>query len=192
MSRVSISQFHSGLGWDKHRKVWHAIFDCNIRSYIFMKQHSTDCIKFWRRVDHQSILKHMEVNIQKIFIMFWMEEFQEMIHFIIINWFNWSAVWIWNLLIVKFNWKVWSVIFNIIIISGMMIKSPHDSWNHRDSVRRRGHGFELSFWRLADPLSWWFIWFINMKGVELIHLSSKTWWEEFWTTYDASIRLVSN
>ena len=73
MSRVSISQFHSGLGWDKHIKVWHAICDCNIRSSIFMKQHSRDCIEFWRRGKHQSSLKHLEVNIQKIFIMFWIE-----------------------------------------------------------------------------------------------------------------------
>ena len=37
MSCVSISQFHIGLGWDKHRKAWHAICDCNICSSIFMK-----------------------------------------------------------------------------------------------------------------------------------------------------------
>ena len=46
MSRVSISKFHSGLVWSKHRKMWHAIFDCNIWSYVFMKQHSRECIKF--------------------------------------------------------------------------------------------------------------------------------------------------
>ena len=43
-----------------------------------------------------------------------------------------------------------------------------------------------------STISWWFIWFINMKGVEVIHLSSKTWWEEFWTTDDAGISFVSN
>ena len=48
------------------------------------------------RGDHQSSLKHLEVNIQKIFIMSQMEEFQEMIHFIIINLFDRSGVWIWN------------------------------------------------------------------------------------------------
>ena len=69
MSRVSISQFHSGLGWDKHRKVWHAIFHCNICYSVFMKQHSRYCIQFWRRGDQQSRSKHLEVNIQKIFIM---------------------------------------------------------------------------------------------------------------------------
>ena len=75
MSRVSISQFNSGLGWDRHRKVWHTICDFNICSSIFMKRHSRYCIKFWRRGDHQSILKHLEVNIQKIFIMIWKEAF---------------------------------------------------------------------------------------------------------------------
>ena len=37
--------------------------------------------------------------------MFWVEEFQEMVYFIIINWFNWSGVWIWNWLRVRFIWK---------------------------------------------------------------------------------------
>ena len=45
MYRVSISQFQSGLGWDKHRKVWHEICDCSICSFIFMKKHSRYCIK---------------------------------------------------------------------------------------------------------------------------------------------------
>ena len=73
MSCVSISQFNSGLGGDKHRKEWHAICYCNIRSSIFMKQHSRDCIKFWSRGYHQSRLKHLQVDIQNIFIMLWME-----------------------------------------------------------------------------------------------------------------------
>ena len=72
MSHVSINQFYSVLGWDKYRKLWHAILDWNIRSSIFMKKHSRDCIKFWRRGDHQSILDHLEVNIHKVLIMFWM------------------------------------------------------------------------------------------------------------------------
>ena len=96
MSCVSIRQFHSGLGWYKHRKVWHAIYDYNTRSSIFMKQHSRYSIIFLRSRDHQSSLKHTEVNIQMIFIIFWMGKFKEMIHFIIINLFNWSGVWIWN------------------------------------------------------------------------------------------------
>ena len=85
ISSVSISQFHSGFGWDKHLKVWQEICDCKIRSSVFMKLHSRYCITFWRRGGHQSRLNHLECNIQKIFIMFWMEWFQEMIHFIIIN-----------------------------------------------------------------------------------------------------------
>ena len=36
-SHISIRQFYIGFGWDKHQKVWHAICDCNIFSYIFMK-----------------------------------------------------------------------------------------------------------------------------------------------------------
>ena len=46
MSNVSISHFCSGLGWDKHRNVWHSICGWNICSSIFMKKHSRDCIKF--------------------------------------------------------------------------------------------------------------------------------------------------
>ena len=71
MSCVSISQFHSVLGWYKHIKVWHNCFGWNIRSCIFMKQHSRYCIKIWRRDKHKSSIKHMEVNIQKIIIVFW-------------------------------------------------------------------------------------------------------------------------
>ena len=63
MYRVSIIQFHSCLGWDKHRKVWHEICDCNIRSNIFMKHHIRYCINFWRSGERQSSLKHLEVNI---------------------------------------------------------------------------------------------------------------------------------
>ena len=97
------------------------ICDCNICSSLYMKQHSRDCIKFWNRGDHQSILKHLEVNIQKIFTVLWVEEFQEMIHFIIINCFNWSGVWICNWFIFRLNWKLLSGDFNITIINGMMI-----------------------------------------------------------------------
>ena len=74
----------------------------------------------------------------------------------------------------------------------MLIKSPHDSLNQRDGVGRRGPVFEASCWRYAVPLSWWFIWLITMEVIELIHLSSKTWWEEFWTMDDAGISFVSN
>ena len=192
MSRVSINEFHSGLFWDKHRKVWHENFDCNIRSSISMKQHSRDCITFWRKGGQKSSLKHMDVNIQKFFIMFWMEEFQEMVHFIITNWFNWSGVWIWNWFRVKFNWELWRVNLNITIINGIIIKSTQDSWNNRTGFGGRGPGFEVICWRLAVPIYWWFIWFFTIKGVELICLSSKNWWEELRDTDDACISLVSN
>ena len=42
------------------------------------------------------------------------------------------------------------------------------------------------------PLYWSFIWFFTMKGVVMIHIFSKTWWEETRATDDAGISLVSN
>ena len=176
MYHVSIRQFHSGLGWDKHRKVWHEICDCNIRSYIFMKQHSRECINFWRRDNHQSILKHMEVNTHNTSIMFWLEEFLDMVHLIIINWFDRSGVWICNRFRVRFNWKIWRMNLNITIINGIMIKFPYDSWNHRTGFWRIGPGFEVICWRLDVPLYWWFICFFNMKSVDLIRLYYNIWW----------------
>ena len=144
--------------------------------YLWNK-YSRDCIKFWRRGDQQSSLKHLDVNIHKICIILRVEEFQEMVHFIIIYWFNQSDVWILNILRVKLNWNLLRVNLNITIIHVIMIKSPHDSLNNRAVVGRRGPGFEVSFWRLAVSLSWWLIWFFAMTVIEPIHLSSKTWWE---------------
>ena len=46
MSHVAISQFHIGLGLDKHRKVCHENFKSNIWSSVFMKQNSWDCLIF--------------------------------------------------------------------------------------------------------------------------------------------------
>ena len=57
---------------------------------------------------------------------------------------------------------------------------------------RRGPIFEVSCWRLAIPLSWWISSFFTMKGVELIHLYYKTWWDAFRSTDDAGISLISN
>ena len=115
-----------------------------------------------------------------------------MIHFIIIFWSNQSGVWIWNWFIVKFNCKIWSVDFDITIINDIMINSPHDSWNNRAGVGSRGPGFEVRCYRLASPLSPWFVWFITMKGVELIRVSSKTWWGEFRDMDDSGINFLSN
>ena len=115
-----------------------------------------------------------------------------MIIFIIINWFNRNGVWNWNRLRVKLNWELLRFNFNIIIINGMIIKYPHDSWNHRAGVGRRGYGFEVRLWRLDVTLSWRFIWFFTMKGIETIHISFKTCWEEFRATDDAGISLVCN
>ena len=50
----------------------------------------------------------------------------------------------------------------------------------------------MIFWRLDVTLSWWISWFITMKGVEMIHIFSKTWWEGLWATDDAGISLVFN
>ena len=46
--------------------------------------------------------------------------------------------------------------------------------------------------RFPVRIYWWIIWFFTMKGVELIHISYKNWWEEFRATDDAGIILVSN
>ena len=73
-----------------------------------------------------------------------------------------------------------------------MINYPHDIWNHRVGFGRRGPGFEVICLRLDVPLYWWFIWFITMKCIEMIHLYLKTWWEECFTTDDAGISFVSN
>ena len=142
MSRVSICQLRSGLGWYKHIQVWHTIFDYNIFSYVFIKKYSRYCRKFWSRGNHQSILNHLEVNIHKIIIMFWVEELHEMFHFIVINWFICSGVWIWNRFRVRFNWKLWRVDLNITIINLIIITSHCDSWNHR-----------TGFWRIVTVKS---------------------------------------
>ena len=187
-SCFSIGQFRSGLGWYEHIKVWHAICDCKIFSSVFMKQHSRYCVKVLRSGYHQSSLNHMEVVIQNISIVFWVKYFQEMVNFIIVDWFDRSGVWIWNIFRVIFNWEAWRVNLNIIIINWMMIKSPCDSWNHSTGLGGRGTGC----WRLDLPLSWWLIWFFAMKGFELINISSETWWEELRATDDVGINLVLN
>ena len=49
-----------------------------------------------------------------------------MVHFIIINGFYHSDVWIWNILRVIFKWNILRVNLNITIINGIMIKYLHD------------------------------------------------------------------
>ena len=174
------SASHSDLDWDKNTKVCHEIWLKNSLLHIY-ETTQYRLYNFWRRGDQQSNLNHLEVNInkitiQKIIIMFWVKEFQKMFHFIITNWLYWIAVWMWNWFRVGFNSKLWRVNLNITTLNGMFIKSPHDSWNHRTIFCRRVPGFEVRFWRLSVPLSWWLIWSFTMKGVELIHLYSKTCW----------------
>ena len=74
----------------------------------------------------------------------------------------------------------------------MMIKSTHDSQNHRTIFGRRSPGFELNLWRLAVTLSWWISWFITMKEVELVNIYYKTWWEEVRDKDDSGISLMYN
>ena len=160
--------------------------------HFFIKQKNVDCIECLMRGYQFLRMKHLEVNIQKIIIMFWVEEFQEVVHFIIIDWFYWSGVCIWNIFRIRFNWEIWRVNLKTTIINGIIIKSTHDIWNHKTGFWRKNTGFEVSCWRLALPISWWISWFITMKGVEYIHLSSKTRWEEFRATDDSVIILVYN
>ena len=88
--------------------------------------------------------------------------------------------------------EIWRVNLNTTIINGIMIKSHHNIWNQKNGFWKRGPGFEVRFWRLAVTLYWWLSWFITTKGVEFVHLSSKTWWEEVRATDNLGISLVSN
>ena len=115
-----------------------------------------------------------------------------MVHFTIINWYNWIGVCIQSIFRDIFNWKIWKVNLKITIINGMIIKSPRDSWNHRTGFGRRVSVFEVSWWSLAVKLTWRLIYFFIMKGFGPIHLYSNNWWEEFRATDDAGIRIVSN
>ena len=155
MYHVYIIHFHIGLGWEEHIKVWHEICDRKICSSIFMKQHIRYCINFWGRSNQYLGLNHMEVKIQKINIMIWVEEFQDLVHFTIITWFNWSGLRIWNQVICILKWIIWRLKLKITITNGIMMKYPRDSQKHRTGFRRRDPGFEVKFWRVDFPLSWW-------------------------------------
>ena len=47
----------------------------------------------------------------------------------------------------------------------------------------------MRLWRLAVPLYWWLVFLFAIKVVELIHISSKAWWEEFRAEDDAGVGL---
>ena len=115
-----------------------------------------------------------------------------MVHFIIINWFGRSGVQIWNRVWGGFKWILWRVNLNITIVNGKIIMSPYDSQDHMYGFGRRGTGCEVNCWRFSVPLYWWISCFITMKGVELVNISSKTWWDEFRATIDTVISVVSN
>ena len=137
-------------------------------------------------------MNHMEVNIQNIIILLWVEELKGMVYLSITNWFDHIVVWIWIIFRGRFKWKLLRLNLSITIINVTRINSPHNSWNHRPGFGGRGTGFELIFWRLDVTLSWWLSWFITMKGVALFHLYSTTWWEEVRDMDDSCIRLVYN
>ena len=107
------------------------------------------------------------------------------------NWCGFNT-WIWNKLRFIFKWKLWRLNLNITIINVMMIKSPHDIWNQRTFFGRRGPVFEVRWWRLAVKLSWWISWFTTIKGIKLVHISSKTWREEVRAVDNSGIILLSN
>ena len=156
----------------------------------FYEKHSRDYSKIWRWGYQHFRLKYLEVNIENIIIVFWVKEFQEMVHFLVTNWFYCSGVWIWKWSRLRFKWKLWRLNLNITIINDMMIKSPHDSWKHRTGFGRRCPLLEASCWRLAVTLYWGIRWFVTMDGIALIHLFSQTLFEEVRATDDAGISLV--
>ena len=80
----------------------------------------------------------------------------------------------------------------ITIINCTMINFTQDIWNHMTGFGRSVQVFEVIWWKLAVPLSWWISCLIDMKGIELVHMYLKTWWEEVRATYDAGISLVYN
>ena len=88
-----------------------------------------------------SILNHLDINTQNITITLWMKEFKEIVHFIIIHWFDWSVIWVWNRVRGGFQCIIWSVSLYITIINGIVIHSPHDIRNNSTCLSRRGEGF---------------------------------------------------
>ena len=114
-----------------------------------------------------------------------------MVHFIIINGFNQSIIWVWNRLMGIFQEIIWGVNLYIHIINCMIINSHHDIWNHRTGIWIRGKGFKVNWCSLVVPLAWWFIWFVTMKLIELIHISPKNEWGHFIITNYAWVILVS-
>ena len=73
-----------------------------------------------------------------------------------------------------------------------MIKAHRDRQNHSTGSGRRGTVFELNCCRLTVTRSWWLSCFIIMKGIGLVHISTKAWWEEVIATYGAGVSLVYN
>ena len=111
--------------------------------------------------------------------MFLGEESQEIVHFIITNWFDWSGVRIWNIFRVRLEWKLWRVNLNITITNGTLINPPRDSWNQRDDFGRICTGFEVCCWGWllqflggsVDSSPWraldWFIFLLIFGGRKL-------------------------
>ena len=102
------------------------------------------------------------------------------------------GVWIWNRFRGRSKWIPWRVNFNITIINGVMIKFTHNNRNHRTGFGRRLLVFEVNCWSVAVPLYWWISLIVTIKGDKMVHLYSKTSWEEIRAMDDEGISLVSN
>ena len=120
------------------------------------------------------------------------EKFEDVVHFIIINLFIHSVIWVWNIVRGIFQGVLLRINLYITIINCMVIMFHHDIWNFRTGIGITGAVFEVHFWWMDVPLSWRFIWLIPTKGIGLIHVSTSTRWERFRTTYYALVGLVSN
>ena len=138
---VAINIFHICLGYYEHRKLWHKICDSNISSSIIMKQHSQYCINFLGRRDRYSSLNHLKVDIKYIIILIWVTYFKGVVHFIIINWDNWSGIWIWKRVTVRFRRIIWSANLDNSIINGGVVDYFQSYPKPHNWFLRRGPGF---------------------------------------------------
>ena len=111
--------------------------------------------------------------------MFWVEEFQKKFHYIIINGFDRSGVWICNKFRARFKWKLLRVNLSITINNGMVIKYPLDRWNRRTllggevldlkwaSVYWLLHPLDVSVGSSSFRTLDWFIFIIILGGSNL-------------------------
>ena len=86
--------------------------------------------------------------------------FQELVHFIIINWFYWSGIQIWNIVWARLKWILWRINLYITIIKNMMIRYTHDSQKKQDCY------WEGRSWNLIELLE---IGCSNLMVYQLVH-----------------------